>query len=114
MCEARAGISTLDTIAQMAFGTGGVDSSGEPVDHADTDTELNKQVIVKDIDGYEVLSDTKIRYTCTIAAGDLPAGTELSEVALIDSAGDVVAFKSFYPKGIDADLDTEFQCDDTF
>ena len=114
MVEARAGISTLPRITKMAFGTGGVNSSGTVIDHTETQNALYQEVLRKDIDGYTVIDETKIRYACTIEAGDITAGTAISEVGLIDSAGDFVALKSFYAKGIDSDMETIFECDDTF
>lgn len=114
MVEARAGIATLPKITKMAFGTGGVNSSGTIIDHNDTQNALYAEVLRKDIDGYTVISDTKIRYACTIEAGDLAQGVEISEIGLIDQAGDFVALKSFARKGIDTDMDTIFECDDSF
>ena len=114
MVQARAGISTLPTVAKMAFGSGGVDSSGNIIDHTDSQNALYAEVLRKDVDGYEVISDTKIRYSCTIEKGDLDDGTNVSEIGLVDSAGDFLAFKSFTAKGIDADMETIFECDDTF
>ena len=88
MVKARAGISSLPKIVGMAFGDGGVD-------------------------GYEVLSDTKIRYRCTLAENEL-ANTYISEVGLYDADGDMVAMKAFLKKGKDADMECVFECDDTF
>ena len=113
MLQARAGIiSSLPTIAGMAFGTGGY-SGGVVVDHDPDDNVLFSESYRKAIDGYTVVSDTQIRYACTIAAGVLD-NTYISEVGLYDSAGDFVAFKSFLQKGKDADIEVVFECDDTF
>lgn len=114
MLQARAGIATLPIITGMAFGTGGVSQGGEIIDHTDDQNALYTEVLRKAVDGYVVISDTKIRYSCTIEAGDLPVGTEISEIGLYDSAGDFLAFKSFTKKGIDSDMDTIFECDDSF
>ena len=65
MLEARAGIAALPKIVGMAFGTGGVNSAGEIVAHSPDQNALHKEVLRKDIDGYTVVSDTKIRYSCT-------------------------------------------------
>ena len=114
MVEARAGIATLPPITKMAFGTGGVNGSGVVIDHTDAQNALYNEVLRKNIDGYTVISDTKIRYSCTIESGDLTDGTEISEIGLLDSAGDFVALKSFSKKGIDTDMETIFECDDSF
>lgn len=114
MVEARAGIATLPKITGMAFGTGGVNSSGTIIDHTAGQNALYNEVYRQAVDGYTVISDTVIRYACTIAAGSITDGTSISEIGLYDSAGDFVALKSFHAKGIDSDMDTIFECDDTF
>ena len=72
MLEARAGIAALPKIVGMAFGTGGVNSAGEIVVHSPDQNALHKEVLRKNIDGYAVVSDTKIRYSCTLTASELP------------------------------------------
>ena len=114
MVEARAGIATLPKITGMAFGTGGVNSSGTIINHTAGQNALYNEVYRQAVDGYTVISDTVIRYPCTIAAGSITDGTSISEIGLYDSAGDFVALKSFHAKGIDSDMDTIFECDDTF
>ena len=97
MLEARAGIAALPKIVGMAFGTGGVNSAGEIVAHSPDQNALHKEVLRKNIDGYTVVSDTKIRYSCTLTASEL-AGEYISEVGLYDAQGDFVAFKAFMKK----------------
>ena len=113
MLEARAGISQLPVITGMAFGTGGVDSGGQVIPHSADQNSLNSEVLRKAVDGYEVISDTKIRYSCTLGVPELP-DVYLSEVGLYDADGDFVALKSFMKKGKDADMEVVFECDDTF
>lgn len=64
---------------------------------------LHHELLRKNVDGYEVLSDTKIRYRCTLAENEL-ANTYISEVGLYDADGDMVAMKAFLKKGKDADI----------
>lgn len=113
MLEARAGIAALPKIVGMAFGTGGVNPSGEIIAHSPDQNALHKEVLRKNVDGYTVVSDTKIRYSCTLTASEL-AGEYISEVGLYDAQGDFVAFKAFLKKGKDADMECVFECDDTF
>ena len=101
MLQARAGIAALPKITGMAFGTGGVKNV------------LHKEVLRKAIDGYEVVSDTKIRYSCTLAENEL-AGVYISECGLYDADGDMVAMKSFMKKGKDGDMEAVFECEDMF
>jgi len=113
MLEARAGISPLPKITGMAFGTGGVDAEGKVIPHSETQNALNNEVLRKPVDGFVVISDTKIRYSCTLMEDEL-AGTYISEVGLYDAEGDLVALKSFLKKGKDADMQVIMECDDTF
>lgn len=103
MVKARAGISSLPKIVGMAFGDGGVDSGGTVKPHSADQNTLHHELIRKNVDGYEVLSDTKIRYRCTLAENEL-ANTYISEVGLYDADGDMVAMKAFLKKGKDADM----------
>lgn len=113
MLEARAGIAALPKIVGMAFGTGGTNDSGVVVPHSADQNTLHKEVLRKAVDGYEVISDTKIRYSCTLAANEL-AGTYISECGLYDADGDIVAMKSFMKKGKDDDMEVVFECEDMF
>lgn len=79
MVKARAGISSLPKIVGMAFGDGGVDSGGTVKSHSADQNTLHHELLRKNVDGYEVLSDTKIRYRCTLAENEL-ANTYISEV----------------------------------
>jgi hypothetical protein len=113
MLRARAGIQAIPAITGMAFGSGGVDSSGNIKNHTPDAPKLYNELLRKKIDKYEVISDTKIRYTCTIGSGELN-GAKISEIALYDSTGDIVAMKSFSSKGKDSGEEMIFECDDTF
>lgn len=93
MVKARAGISSLPKIVGMAFGDGGVDSGGTVKPHSADQNTLHHELLRKNVDGYEVLSDTKIRYRCTLAENEL-ANTYISEVGLYDADGDMVAIHS--------------------
>lgn len=114
MLQARAGIiNQLPHITHMAFGDGGVDSGGNVIDFSPSATALHHERLRKAIDGYEVISDTCIRYSTTLSENEL-AGEYISECGLIDSDGDFVALKSFLKKGKDADMQVVFECEDTF
>lgn len=113
MLEARAGIAALPKIVGMAFGTGGVNSSGEVIPHSADQNALHNEVLRKSVDGYEVISDTKIRYSCTLGVDEL-ASIYISECGLYDADGDMVAMKAFMKKGKDGDMEAIFECDDSF
>lgn len=113
MVKARAGEITLPKIVGMAFGDGGTNSSGSVIAPDETQIMLNSELLRKSIDGYEFLSDTKCRYKCTLKNDEL-VGKYISELALYDEDGDLVAIKNFLQKGKDADLEMTIVMDDEF
>lgn len=112
MLLARAGAQLLPKITNMAFGTGGVDAEGSVLEVGEKQQELNAEVLRKEIDGYEIISDTKIQYKCTLEEGEL-VGQQLSELALVDADGDLVAIKNFAVKEKDSDWKMVFKISDT-
>lgn len=113
MLKARAGELSFPQITGMAFGTGGVDASGNPIIPTRGMTALRNEIFRKEIDGYEFISDLVCRYACTLAKAEC-VGKSISEIAMIDADGDVVAIKSFLAKGKDDDMQVTFQIDDQF
>lgn len=65
------------------------------------------------MDGYEVVSDTCIRYKCTLTESEL-ANTYISEIGLYDADGDMVAMKAFMKKGNGFGMEVVLECEDTF
>lgn len=112
MLKARAGVSPLPKVKGFAFGNGGVNSSGEVIDPLESQTSLNNELLRKDIDSYSFTSRLVCRYSCTLAKTEL-VGYQISEVALYDEDGDLVAIKNCLPKGKDSDLEMTFQIDDS-
>lgn len=94
LVKARAGAITLPKIIGMAFGEGGVNSSGTVIAPAESQSRLNKELFRKAIDGYTFPNDTTCRYECTLAESEL-AGKEISEIGLYDTNGDIVCIKTF-------------------
>ena len=113
MVQARAGETTLSKIVGVAFGSGGVDADGNVITPEGTQTALKQEILRKPVDKYTFLSDTKCRYECTLAEGEL-TGEYISAAALYDEEGDLVAIKNFLPKGKDSDLEMTIQIDDEF
>ena len=112
MLLARAGLQDLTRITQMAFGSGGVDDFGEVLQPDEDQEELVNEICRKDIKKIEVVSDTKISYYCTIGESEL-TNAELSELALVDEEGDLMAIKNFKAKGKDSDFSMTFKINDT-
>ena len=113
MVKARAGMINLPPIAGMAFGTGGVDESGNPGEPSVTDEGLKNEVFRKVVDSFTFIDETTCRYLCTLAANEC-VDEDISELGLYDSEGDIVAIKTFKSKGKDADLEMTFRVDDIF
>ena len=70
------------------------------------------EVLRKEIDEYEIISDTKIIYQCTLEEEEL-VGQQLSELAMVDADGDLVAIKNFAVKEKDGDWKMVFKISDT-
>lgn len=115
LCKAHAGDMTLPKIAKMAWGDGGVDEGGEPKATTGNEVGLYNQLLSKDIEShsYPVAGETTCRYVCTIETGEL-TGKNISEMGLYDADGDLVAYKTFLPKGKDEDVPMEFNMDEVF
>ena len=97
----------------MAFGDGGVDGDGSIIVPSVDQTELHNELLRKEVSGHEYLNDTVCRYSCTLEASEL-AGKSISELALYDEDGDLIAIKNFSGKGKDDDLEMTFNIDDIF
>lgn len=113
MLKARAGDKPLAKIVGMAFGSGGVGSGGEIIKPKSEQNALNNELLRKEIRNHAYIGDTACRYTCVLEANEL-AGKNISEIALYDSDGDIVAIKNFATKGKDADIEMTFNIDDVF
>ena len=90
-----------------------MNSKGEVVPPTDNQTTLTAEMYRKKIDGYSVLSDTSIRYECTLTESEL-AGKSISEIGLYDANGDLVCIKTFTAKGKDDDIQMTYTLDDVF
>jgi phage-related tail fiber protein len=112
MLKARAGEATLPKIVGFAFGNGGVDSGGNVIEPSEESNSLSNELLRKKIDGYQFTSNLVCRYSCTLEKTEL-AGYKISELALYDEDGDLVAIKNCLPKGKDDDLEMTFQIDDS-
>ena len=85
---ARAGDAPLPKISKMAFGNGGVNSSGTVIPPSDNQTGLTNELYRKDIDSHTYPDETTCRYSCELSESEL-AGKEISEIGLVDEEGDV-------------------------
>lgn len=113
MVQARAGAISLPKIIGMAFGNGGVDSTGTVIAPTENQAGLTSELYRKVIDGYTFPEDTTCRYECTLSEAEL-AGEEISEIGLYDEEGDIVCIKTFTRKGKDDDVEQTYVLDDIF
>ncbi len=112
MLLARAGVAALPPIQKMAFGNGGVDADGTVIEPENEQKTLKNELYRKDITKYEIISDTQIAYYCHLTESEL-MGENISELALVDSEGDIVTIKNFRIKQKDGDFSFTFKVNDT-
>ena len=112
LCRSHAGDQTLPAITQMAFGSGGVDADGNVIEPTGTETALKAELLKKDI-GSHSYKETTCRYTVRLGKAEL-ANQNISEQGLFDSDGDLIAYKTFLPKGKDDDMEFIFDMDEVF
>lgn len=103
IAEATHNSGMLSGAKWIALGSGGCDSNNQVIAPLAENIGLNNEIIRKKYDSYEKITDTKFEYKILLEPDEL-VGEFISEIALIDSDGDVIAFASFTPKGKD---DTE-------
>ena len=103
----------LAVITHVAFGSGGVNVSGEPIVHTETQTALNNELARYEVESVTYPDETTARYAVTIPK-DALVGKEINEAALVDSDGDLVAIKTMYTKKKDEDVSFTFEFDDEF
>lgn len=115
LCRAHAGDQTLPAITQMAFGSGGVDGDGNVIETTGTEAALKTELLKKAVDSHSYTNDgqTTCRYTVRLSKAEL-ANENISEQGLFDADGDLIAYKTFLPKGKDDDMEFIFDMDEVF
>ena len=106
-------VESIPKITHIAFGDQGVDGEGQPLQPTADQQTLNHEVGRYEIDSVTNPAETTNRYTVTVPEAGL-VGTNISEMALIDSEGVFAAVKNLLPKGKDADVKFTFEFDDEF
>lgn len=109
----RGAVSTIPKITHIAFGDGGVDADGQPIQPNETQEALKHELKRYPIDEVANPVETTNRYTVTIPEADLN-GQNINEMALIDEEGVLAAIKTFLNKGKDEDVKFTFEFDDEF
>ena len=113
LCKAHAGDITLPAITQMAFGSGGVDESWAVIVTTGEEVSLRAELLKKDIDRHTYPETTTGRYSVRLGKEEL-ADQTISEQGLFDAEGDLIAYKTFLPKGKDGDMEFIFDMDEIF
>jgi len=109
------GINTpIPPITKIAFGDGGCDGSGVPMQPSGAAAALAHEVARYNIDGPPTYPDsTTAHYEATVPENAL-VGVHINEAALIDQTGAVCAIKTMYPKIKDAGVAFAFALEDQF
>lgn len=111
--RAHAGDMPLRPIVRMAFGSGGIDANGNPIPPDAAATSLNNELYRKNIESHTFPTATSVTFVCILLEDELN-DTELSEVALVDSAGHIVAIKTFKRKFKDNETEIAFEWTEKF
>lgn len=111
LCKAHAGEIPLPVIAKMAFGNGGVGENGVVISTTGEETALKNELLQKEIEEYSFPISTTCRYSVRLDKLEL-ANETISEQGLIDTDGDLIAYKTFLPKGKDDDMEFVFTMDE--
>ncbi len=112
MAEASHTTGRLAKITHIALGSGGVNAAGEVIEPLPENVALKKEVVRKPYTSSTKKSDTSFEYVIKLEENEL-VGTYISEMALIDEDGDVVAFSNFLSKGKD-ETEVSFTIEDNY
>lgn len=112
MAEASHTTGTVAKITHIALGSGGVNADGTVIVPLAESVALKKEVVRKPYTSSTKTSDTSYEYTIKLEEDEL-VGTFISEMALIDEDGDVVAFSNFLAKGKD-ETEVTFTIEDNY
>lgn len=98
-------------ISHMALGTGGTGEGGAVLPVDESHTALNQEIVRKEV-RVRKKTDTSYEYSIQLAADEL-LGASISELAVIDEDGDLVAICHFLSKGKD-DTEVTYKYEDAF
>lgn len=112
MAEASHTTGSIAKITHIALGSGGVTADGAVITPLAENVQLNNEIIRKPYISSQKISDTAFAYTIKLEENEL-VGSYISEMALIDEEGDVVAFSNFLAKGKD-ETEVTFTIEDNY
>lgn len=112
LAKARNGLIALPKIAEIGIGDGGTDSDGNVRLPNENDVSLRHLLLKRAYDSTTQISTTAYRYRIDLRAELV--GKNVSELALFDSEGDMLAIKTFKSKAVETDMEISFEIDDIF
>lgn len=112
MAEASHSTGNIAKITHIALGSGGVNADGTVIVPLAENVALKNEVVRKPYTSSTKTSDTSYEYTIKLEEDEL-VGVFISEMALIDADGDVVAFSNFLAKGKD-ETEVTFTIEDNY
>lgn len=112
MAEASHTTGKIAKITHIALGSGGVNADGTVIVPLAENVALKSEVVRKPYTSSTKTSDTSYEYTIKLDEDEL-VGVFISEMALIDEDGDVVAFSNFFAKGKD-ETEVTFTIEDNY
>lgn len=112
LIKASAGVSPLPKCKYIALGNCRV-NLGDVIECYPEQTRLNNELTRKEIAGYNITKFNECEYFCVIEENELENET-ISEIALIDEDGDIVAIRNFGEKFKDPDMQLRFFITDVF
>lgn len=115
ICRARMGEIALPRVTHIVFGTGG-HAPGDiktPLPIDPDATGLEKPILTKPILSATKINSTTIEYLARLGAGEAD-GEAITEAALQDENGNIVAIKRFGAKTKDPDTEYDFKWQEYF
>lgn len=113
MVRARKGEIDLPVIAGIAIGDGAAETDGNLILPSEEENCLKNELLRREYSKCEKVSETCFRYRMELKADEL-AGKKISEAALYDAEGDLLAIRVFAEKPKDADMEMAFEFEDRF
>lgn len=113
MVQARNGEIPLPRVAGIALGSGAVNADGTLQEPMATENQLKNEILRREYVSCAKISDTCYRYRIELGADEL-AGEVITEMALYDTDGDLLAIRVFAGKQKDMDMEMAFEFDDKF
>lgn len=105
LAEATHTTGRIPKVKYIAVGSGGVDASGKVITPRQESTTLGAELLRREYTSSRKVSENCYEYSLLIESMEL-VGEYISEIALIDEDGDIVAIATFLPKGKDTMEDT--------